>query len=63
MKVIAIKGLTHKMKNRIREHGNMWVITTTKKDEVLMTPEDHLGKEYGYKTWAIPGKDFEEVVQ
>lgn len=55
--------MTQKMKNRIREHGNTWVITQTKKNEVLMTPEDHLGKEYGYMTWATPGKDFEEVVQ
>lgn len=63
MKIITIRGLTQKMKNRIREHGNTWVITQTKKNEVLMTPEDHLGKEYGYMTWATPGKDFEEVVQ
>jgi hypothetical protein len=38
MTTLVLKGITHKGKNRIREHGPMWVIHA-KTNKVLFNPE------------------------
>lgn len=59
--MIRIKGLTHKMKNRIREHGNEWHVVKqgAMSGDWLITPKPHLLKDEPYMIWVTRGKDIE----
>jgi hypothetical protein len=59
---MKIKGLTHKMKNRIRAHGNEWdVYHDGMPGEFCITPKSHKGKPQPYMRWVRIGVDIELV--
>jgi len=63
---MKIKPLTHKMKNKVREHGPYWEPLLTpyaRKDLLLISPMCHLGVDEPYCVWVMPGKDIEVVVE
>lgn len=60
---MEIKGLTHKMKNRVREHGKDWYIykQSDMPQYVAISPEKHKEKVEPYIIWVLIGKDIEVV--
>lgn len=61
MKAVKIKGKTHKMKNRIREHGDIWVIQKEEGSKLLMTPLQVRDADFHYAAWLDKNKDIEIV--
>jgi hypothetical protein len=60
---IRINPLTHKMKNRVREHGDEWVILDAASDVYLcITPLTHLNESKPYMRWVSLGKDIDYEV-
>lgn len=61
-KTVKIKHLTHKMRNRISNHGDIWVIDMTSDDgRVSMYPLPQGDHPRRYECWVTEGKDFEIV--
>lgn len=58
---MKIRGLTHKMKNRIREHGDDWDVLQEKQGEYLIVPWSHSHRYDPYMVWVTPGKDIQIV--
>lgn len=61
---MKIEPLTHKMKNRVREHGDEWGLLKSSRDTdgdlvFLITPEHHLERLEPYCVWV---KNFKDVV-
>lgn len=54
-KTLQLKGLTTKGKNRIREHGEKWILIKFRKDIGLLQSVNT-----GYLKWG-PAPDFEIV--
>lgn len=60
---LRICGITHKMKNRIREHGDLWDILQDSGGMLLISPASHRGKKEPYMAWVFFGKDVNLVVE
>lgn len=60
---MRIKPLTHKMKNRVREHGDEWDLmirdTNGFVEYWLISPATHRGKSEPYAVWVVEYKDIE----
>lgn len=55
MKTIKIEGLTHKMKNRIRVHGDTWIVEKADLRRLQIMPVGDVGKPYPYSVWVEGG--------
>lgn len=63
-KFIVIKGLTHKTKNRVRNHGEGWIVlkkADANKRMVLLQEIDPKDVYEPYCFWGEIGMDFEVV--
>lgn len=62
---LRIKPLTHKMKNRVREHGDIWnvrpALWVRDTKEINITVPPNSGEDYKYGIWVTPGKEVEIV--
>jgi uncharacterized protein YvpB len=58
-KTIKIKSLTHKMKNRVGNHGNIWTIDMESEGQVSIYPTPQKDHPRRYECWVTEGKDFE----
>jgi hypothetical protein len=58
---VTIKALTHKMKNRIKEHGDKWCIVGQADMDLQITPIKDLNSLQPYSIWIRVGKDIEIV--
>lgn len=63
MKILLIEGLTHKMKNRITNHGKTWIVTNQLGDEYNLQPEHQKFPDYPYCCRVTIGKDFKVVLE
>ena len=59
--IITIKGITHKMKNRIQEHGPIWMVENKEDKRLMITPVNPIDHEFPYSTWVLVGIDIEIV--
>jgi hypothetical protein len=48
MTKIKIEGITHKMKNRIQNHGKTWIVINQLGDEYNLQPEHQKLPDYPY---------------
>ena len=57
---IKIKPLTHKMKNRVRNHGEWWIVRG-REDFLLLLEPCNANKDQPYQCWVKEDRDFERV--
>lgn len=58
---ITIRGITHKMKNRVREHGSIWMVEKKNEKRLMITPVNPVDREFPYSAWVLVGTDIEII--
>jgi len=49
------------MKNRVREHGPIWMVENREDKKLMITPVDPVNHEFPYSTWVLVGTDIEII--
>jgi hypothetical protein len=55
--IIKVVPITHKMKNRVREHGEIWMVERKDGNEYQITPVNPANHEFPYSTRIVDGVD------